>query len=399
MKKNSFKKGLLVAAVTMVSFSANADLTNGSNLIFNPPVMGGYYGNTVVSGSYFAFDTDGNGTFSKTERTGISPNNGLDIGNIQPASGSHSGAPNGSESAGIDSPWSFFGNTGMHLTLSSASVLSSQIGTASVDFSGWAVTWNGIANIPLGSGSSAQIGNPDGVAIITCSTNCNDGDTYVLDYSATVPVGDPSGFGGVKYALHLEGSIGVPVPTTGVDLQVSGGSRHECSSTGGAIVSASASVITNDANDVVSISWMVDGENIGSGNQVDAFIPLGVHELSVEVDTVDSGFVQRSTSIRITDSIAPELAIRFVDQRSGQDVTEVSSKGRHFITVKHDVADVCDSAPETSGVVSSVNLAGDGETIAIIRGVLATSAVNATANAVDASGRRSNASAQLLVVD
>jgi hypothetical protein len=37
------------------------------------------------------------------------------------------------------------------------------------------------------------------------------GSNYVLDYHATVPVNDVSGFGGVQYALHLEGTV-VPVP-------------------------------------------------------------------------------------------------------------------------------------------------------------------------------------------
>lgn len=34
-----------------------------------------------------------------------------------------------------------------------------------------------------------------------------------LNHFATVPIGDPSGTGGVSYALHLEGTISaVPVP-------------------------------------------------------------------------------------------------------------------------------------------------------------------------------------------
>ncbi|MEW6330077.1 MAG: VPLPA-CTERM sorting domain-containing protein, partial [Pseudomonadota bacterium] len=39
------------------------------------------------------------------------------------------------------------------------------------------------------------------------------GTGYTLDYTATVPLADPSNFGGVFYGLHLEGTVNaVPVP-------------------------------------------------------------------------------------------------------------------------------------------------------------------------------------------
>jgi hypothetical protein len=39
------------------------------------------------------------------------------------------------------------------------------------------------------------------------------GTAYTLDYTATVPAGDPSGFGGTQYALHLTGIVNAaPVP-------------------------------------------------------------------------------------------------------------------------------------------------------------------------------------------
>lgn len=141
---------------------------------------------------------------------------GLVLGTTQTATGSHTGIPNGSESPGIDNAWRFFGNTGMHLTTSDTTVLGVSGNTATVDFSGWSVTWNGIAVIPMGSG--AWNGNAEGVAEITCGVDCTAGDTYTLMYSATVPDGDPSNFGGTQYLLSLTGTItggditAVPVP-------------------------------------------------------------------------------------------------------------------------------------------------------------------------------------------
>lgn len=137
----------------------------------------------------------------------ITGNDGLVLGTTQLASGSHSGAPGtvAGENPGIDNPWLFFNNTGMHQSTSPTNVLTASGNTATVDFSGWNVTWNGIPSIPMGSG--AWNGNAEGVAEITCGVDCTNGDTYNLMYSATVPAGDPSGFGGVAYYLNLAGTI------------------------------------------------------------------------------------------------------------------------------------------------------------------------------------------------
>ncbi|HSH28862.1 MAG TPA: VPLPA-CTERM sorting domain-containing protein [Thiohalobacter sp.] len=223
MKK--FALTAAAAAVMLASGAANAALVDGSTLSFTPAASGGT--STPASGSWFsmrALDLDGNGVPETDIFTPISSLNGIVLGTAQAASGSHSGSPGctagvgtctdtdpSSESPNIDNPWGFFGNTGMHQTTSAASVLSASGNSATVDFSGWNVTWNGIASIPMGSGAWA--GNPEGVATITCGVDCGDGDSYALDYSATVPLGDPSGFGGVAYAVHLEGSVSaVPVP-------------------------------------------------------------------------------------------------------------------------------------------------------------------------------------------
>jgi len=156
---------------------------------------------------------NGNGDVSANERTPIEQFSGLFLGTAQNASGSHSGSPDGSESADIDSPWMFFGNTGFHLTSTPTTVLSASGNLATADFSGWAVTWNGIPSIPMAAGAW-QPGFTDGVAQIVCAVDCASGDTYTLDYSATVAIGDPSGFGGVTYTVHLEGTVGFGVPTT-----------------------------------------------------------------------------------------------------------------------------------------------------------------------------------------
>ena len=170
---------------------------------------------TIDSGSYFTMGGSPTVTAPGFDGQFITGFNGIVIGTTQTATGSHGGAPNGSESPNIDNAWRFFGNTGMHLTTAPVNVLSGSGNSATLDFAGWSVTWNGIPVIPMGSG--AWNGNAEGVAQVTCGSNCADGDSYSLMYSATVPEGDPSNFGGVQYLLSLTGTI------TGGDLFTSGG--------------------------------------------------------------------------------------------------------------------------------------------------------------------------------
>lgn len=187
-----------IAAAVLASGGANAALVNGSTL-------------SIDTGSFFTMGGGLTVTAPGLSGQFITGNDGLVLGTTQSASGSHSGVPDGSEVEGIDNAWAFFGNTGLHLSTSNTNVLSASGNTATADFSGWSVSWNGIAVIPMGSG--AWNGNAEGVANITCGVDCTAGDTYTLTYSATVPAGDPSGFGGVQYYLNLGGTISaVPVP-------------------------------------------------------------------------------------------------------------------------------------------------------------------------------------------
>ena len=211
---------MLAAMASGVSTSANAAVA-GDKLEFNAGakqcVIGGTfpncdYGVTTTVGSYFSMDANGDGSVADSEKTVISMNDGIILGTAQAASGSHSGAPDGTESPGIDNPWSFFGNTGMHQSTSPVNILSASGNTMTLDFTGWNVTWNGISSIPMG-GDTANFPTDTGIATVTCAVDCAVGDTYVLDYAAHVPLGDASGFGGVAYAIHLEGTISaVPVP-------------------------------------------------------------------------------------------------------------------------------------------------------------------------------------------
>jgi len=223
-------KTLVASAIALamgtagLSTTASAALVNGSTLSFTSATSGPSKP-ADSTGSWFSMKVSANTTLY----TGISSLNGLQLSSTitQAASGSHSSAPgcaansvcnNAGENPNIDNPWLFFSNTGMHQTTSPANVTSASGNTGTVDMSGWDVTWNGIGSIPMGAGvwGNSSVFS-EGIGNVVCGLDCGDTDSYTLDYHGTVPLGDASGFGGVKYGLHLEGNISVatsavPVP-------------------------------------------------------------------------------------------------------------------------------------------------------------------------------------------
>lgn len=208
------KKSIIFSALTVAGMiaapSANAALTGtevlGINLgdtqcLIFATANGCHQGLTkVVSGSYFAMDTNGSGTFDQPERVaigGVSPSAGLDLGSA--------GQGNGE----IDLDWSFGNNLGRHNTTGQGTT-PSVLGNGNVDMSGWTVYWGagGAADVDINMGA----GPGEGVIACTSGTmTCASGETYTLDYETVVPAGQP--FENVPYQLHLEGTVNpVPVP-------------------------------------------------------------------------------------------------------------------------------------------------------------------------------------------
>ena len=197
MKKIALSAAIVTAMAA--STAGAATLTIGANSYFT---MGG---GTTVSAPGF------DGQF-------ITNLNGIVLGTLQTATGSHAGAPNGTENDNIDNAWRFFNNTGMHSTEGTApSVISGSGNTATLDFSGWRVAWNAVESPGINMGGGAWNGNANGVAEVTCGVDCTDGDTFSLMYSATVPNDGTTNFGDVAYLLVINGTI------TGGDLFTSGG--------------------------------------------------------------------------------------------------------------------------------------------------------------------------------
>jgi hypothetical protein len=154
----------------------------------------GFIQTDVSPGSWFAMDLNGNSKISGPEKNALSQGTtGITIGRSNTAPGE------------ITEPFGYFGQSGDNRVYTAITG-----GTDGLDMSGWRVTWNG-NTIDMSAGAWGT-GYANGVANFVWGGI--DGGAYTLDYHATVPFGDPSGFGGVKYALHLEGCvIGTPETT------------------------------------------------------------------------------------------------------------------------------------------------------------------------------------------
>ena len=358
----------VLLACSAVSTYAQATLPDNAILKFEPGIVtcvadagtppNCTYATLVDTGSYFGMDTDGDGVILSIERIALVVNVGIALGTIQIATGTHSGAPDGTESPGIDQAWAFFGNTGLHLTTIAPTTLTDGgAGGVTLDFSGWTVAWNGIAVIPMGSG--AWDGNADGVAIMTCAVDCAENDTYVLDYSATVPLGDPSGFGGVKYAVHFEGTvIGPPVPPATVAVNLAGGSIQECNTANGANIYATPNVTIDSSDAVSGISWFLDGENAGNESYLMQFVGLGMHQIEVNVTTVNGYVATDSMSFTVEDTQPPVITAQFINRFTGEPVNTLELYN-NFIGIKAETTDTCDpSAAVTNAMYGTPTIDG-----------------------------------------
>ena len=199
---------LTAASLALIAMqNASAVLVDGSVLDFTP-VAGSPSSSQppVGSGSWFAIEP---AVFSNY--VSLESFQGIRIGSTQPASGSHAGAPDGSENPAIDKPHDWFGNTGMLGSSTPLSLLSASGNSATLDFTGLVWDWNGVDDIRLydsGAGDS-------GIATVSCALDCSAGDSYVLDYEGHIYPGD-GGMGGEQVLLHLEGTVSaVPLPAAG----------------------------------------------------------------------------------------------------------------------------------------------------------------------------------------
>lgn len=211
MKKTMINMALTAAFGSVALSAQAATLNSGDTLTINTGITA-YDGSgnaSNVTVSWFGMDNSGNSVIGGTEKVALSQGtNGIVIGATTTAGVYHGGAPLGTDTGAIVDSWNYFGNTGTNYN-----TVAITGGTTGLNMSGWNVAWNTQASIPMGAGVWGA-GYSEGIGNLVWDGVYNH--SYTLDYHATVPVGDASGFGGVKYAVHFEGTVvqAVPVPAT-----------------------------------------------------------------------------------------------------------------------------------------------------------------------------------------
>ena len=394
---------MLLAIVIAFTGYANA-FNTGDVITFDPGqevcTIGGIFPNcdlgatAVDAGSYFAIDTNGDGIFQIQERIAISPGSagGIIVGVLQPAIGSHSGCPDGSEITGPDAPWCFFGNTGMHQTSVNPVV---DNGDGTLDFTGWGVTWNAIPNIPLG-GDPANFPEDSGTAILTCtSTPCSTADDYTIDYTAHVPVSDPSGFGGIHYQLHMEKLP--PGPNVSISIDVAGGLQQECTDTGGSTISMTADVVIPSGDSIQSIDWTLDGVSLSTGVAITEFISLGSHVVNATVTTVSGLTASAVVDLSVVDTTPPAVSSDFISRITNMPIDEL--RRSNFLHINAEATDICDPSPAVEAMIGAP--VEDGDNVIIIQHTgsvrISLTAIDLTVRATDSSNNTATATSSLTI--
>lgn len=209
MKQTTIQVSLTLIFGLCAMTTQAATLNTGDRLTINSGITS-YDTNsnvTNVTASWFGFDGNANNSITGNEKTALHQGTeGIIIGVIQgTGTPTHAGAPYPSDWNRITKPYSWFGNTAQEYTTSPITG-----GTNGLDFSGFNWPWNGMENIPFGSGAWGA-GFSNGIANFVWDGVY--GHSYALDYHTSMALGDPSGFGGVKFAYHLEGTVqAVPLP-------------------------------------------------------------------------------------------------------------------------------------------------------------------------------------------
>lgn len=208
----------LLAALAVAQSALAADY-NTLELTIDPGVLiYDAYGNpsNVSSGSWFAFDIDNDGKVWGYEKVRlVAGDDEFRLGQTTLPGASHPDKPTSGDRGSLTAPTFFLGKTGT-FRLELPSVL--DFDTGAFDLSGLRFDWGGQPAIFLGerawqpedcgSESCQNLVFADGQGWLSYLP-AQGGTTpfYTLDYTAKVPDKHPTGLGGMKFSLHLEGCL------------------------------------------------------------------------------------------------------------------------------------------------------------------------------------------------
>ncbi len=88
-------------------------------------------------------------------------------------------------------------------------------------------------------------------------------------------------------------------------------------------------------------------------------LALGSNLLELIATSTDGSQLRAVRTVTIVDTTAPEINARFVDRRSGKEISSIDSRGVSFVIVKIDVTDACDTDPVVESVIGTPIKDGD----------------------------------------
>jgi len=218
----------------------------------------------------------------------------------------------------------------------------------------------------------------------------------LLDFDMTPRIADGNGdgidiadIGAFEYTGVVIGSI---------ELTVDGGDVQECLGPQGNTVETRIAVTPDDL-ELASVDLLLNGVSVANTLVSQITLPMGTNQIEAVVVTAAGYELRSQRSVQVVDTTAPAIDARFVDRRSGRELSSIDKNGMTFVTVKIDADDVCDPDPEVESMLGTeIN---DGAGLGIIGQAnqlrLETDKITLKVMATDASGNVSVQTKQLAI--
>jgi hypothetical protein len=148
-------------------------------------------------------------------------------------------------------------------------------------------------------------------------------------------------------------------PIIDVSINVQGGLEQECDSPAGTAVYISVSTETADPTSIPFVTWAID-DGLPMpviGDLITPILSLGHHVITVTAELASGEIDTDTVAVTVLDTQPPDVFAAFVDENSGQVITQASSRDK--VSTMVIANDRCDLEPTVTAIVGvSANNSG-----------------------------------------